>query len=323
MPRIADQPPQEGPVTLLRRQAELPEESHEHVAPGSPRPSGPEQTQQIPHLQRMDLHRRRREQVDATGSGDEAGHVAAAGQQRKQTIGLDTASLTSAFRCAPTARVVGLVDDQKVPRLRRQKTAPSLDGSGALRRRQDQRPTIPRIARRARRAAGRHRRLDEVVEASTGKDRHVEGRFFPQLFLPLAQNRFGHQDQRPPDAARNPQTTQQQRGFDGLAEPHLVRQQIALWKLARRVADHPQLMGPRLHRARRHRQIARRRQERRSTDEMEEAALQLVLQARRVVDGGRVGRRVAAQRAPRRRVGRQMNTARASERKGLIAMRLR
>ena len=173
-----------------------------------------EQVQQIPHLDRMHLHRRRRQQEQPLGACLQGAH------QLEQRV---RAALLRAAGRAPTG-VVRLIEDDQIPRLR---LVVEQDGRAVLPAHQlaggqHHGFLVPVLCVDLALVTTAQRPRLVTAQLASVVDRPVEVELFAQLDLPLLQQCLGREDQDPFRAPRKPRLPQQQARLDGLAEAHLV-----------------------------------------------------------------------------------------------------
>ena len=77
------------------------------------------------------------------------------------------------------------------------------------------------------------------------KTGHIQKELLSQLFLPLDEHRCGHQQQGGFGSTRQQQLSQNQPGFDGLAQAHLVGQKIRPGPSVHNAPGDGLLVGPR------------------------------------------------------------------------------
>ena len=138
------------------------------------------------------------------------------------------------------AGVVDLVDHHHVPSGALQQGLLLVAAAGQVRRGQQQLRGLPDVAfDGGGRPVEPHQRPVGPVEAG-----HLQQQLLGQLLLPLDHHRRRHQHQRGLGPARQQQLPQGQADLDGLAQPHLVGQQVRLGVVVDDAAGDGHLVGP-------------------------------------------------------------------------------
>ena len=201
-----------------------------------------QQVEQIPHLDRVDLHRGRGEQHEPLRTVLERPHQA---EQR-----IRASFLLSA--CTAASRVVRLVQHHEIPRLGfveecARPVAPAHQVAGG----DDHRLSVPFAlsdlplvlsSKRGRRIS---HELPPVV------DRPVEVELLPKLDLPLTEHRLRRHDEDAFRSSGEPCLAQQHPGLDRLAEPDLVGDEQLRRPSSVELLEGPHLVRPRSDRRRR------------------------------------------------------------------------
>ena len=199
-----------------------------------------EQVHQIPHLDRVDLHRRGGHQHQALRALLQAPH------QPQEAVGAALAGGAGSF--APG--MVRLVEDDEVPRLGvLQQLGHPVGAPHKLAGGDDGRLRVPVLPRHF----ARRWRLEAVaripVEGLAIIDRPVEVELLAQFDLPLPEHRLWGEDQDAFRPARQPRLAQQESGLDRLAETDLVGNQQPRRPVVVHAVEGPHLMRPGCHRS--------------------------------------------------------------------------
>ena len=227
----------ERPVALAERTAYLLEEAEKVVLACSPEPFEAQKLEQIPDLDRVHLHGRGGQQVEAAGAILQARAPAVSTEELQQVIGPAGPDSELLPAC-----MVGLVDEDEIP-LRLQHFVPAVGSLGELAG-GDQvvdptpwgtgEPTLGAV------------HIDECAAFIAG---NVERALLPELLLPLPYDAGGCEDERAADPPCDDELTERQPGLDRLAEPHLVAEEEAAREAFDHGVDHAVLVGPRGDRA--------------------------------------------------------------------------
>src|SRR5690606_35225843 len=201
-----------------------------------------QEVEQIPNLDRVHLHRRCGEQQQPLRAMAELTHEAQ--EHVRPALGGRAGALP--------ARVVGLIQDDEVPRFGLlAQLALSVVAAHEVAGRDDRRFAAPFVPRRLPGVAAAHARRRQPGELAAVVHGPVEVELLPQLDLPLPHDGGGRQDQNAAGAARQPHLPDQHPGLDRLAEPDLIRDEQA-WRFhAVEAHERPDLVRPRLLRTRR------------------------------------------------------------------------
>ncbi|OQA44944.1 MAG: hypothetical protein BWY52_01450 [Chloroflexi bacterium ADurb.Bin325] len=221
----------EVPIGLAERLAHLAEETQERGLVSAPATADAQHGQQIPHFQRVDLHRRGGQQQQ---SGVFVARLQVVEQAQQPVGAIDRLQEVLA------AGMMRLVHHEQVPRPGRQDLFAPVAALGKLAAGQQYVAGIPEVG-----AAGhRQRPIVDIEQLAVFVARDFQGELLVELLLPLVEDRFGRQDQATFDPAGDEQLADHQAGLDGLAQADLVAQQRPARKFGQELMRDARLMRP-------------------------------------------------------------------------------